>query len=106
MVLQLIGGRNSIVGPGRLENAGLFELMCSRNVGLGLGRFHNACGYQPFWKPIEAKRTAPVVYLACFAAKPGPQHWKGVKHLINYTTDATKFYGTRFKTFLVQTLNF
>jgi hypothetical protein len=47
-----------------------------------------------------------VNYLARFAAKPGPLHWKGVKHLINYTTDATKFYGTRFKTFLVQTLNF
>ncbi|PLW18667.1 hypothetical protein PCASD_03263 [Puccinia coronata f. sp. avenae] len=60
MVFQSIGGRNSIVVPGRLENAGLFEPMCSKNVGLGLGRFHNARGYQPFWKPIEAKRTAPV----------------------------------------------
>ncbi|PLW37212.1 hypothetical protein PCASD_15351 [Puccinia coronata f. sp. avenae] len=62
MVFQSIGGRNSIVVPGRLENAGLFETMCARNVGLGLGRFHNARGYQLFWKPTEAKRTAPVVY--------------------------------------------
>jgi hypothetical protein len=36
-----------------------------------------------------AVRTRPnicfvVIYLALFAAKPGPLHWKGLKHLINY----------------------
>ncbi|PLW48260.1 hypothetical protein PCASD_03275 [Puccinia coronata f. sp. avenae] len=33
-----------------------------RSVSQGSGRFHNTRGYQPFWKPIDAKRTAPVVY--------------------------------------------
>jgi hypothetical protein len=38
-VLQSIGGWITIVGPGHLENTGLFEPMCSRNVGLGLNAF-------------------------------------------------------------------
>jgi hypothetical protein len=73
MVFQLIGGRDSTVVPGSLENAGLFEPMCSRNFGLGLGHFHNARGYQPFWKPIKAKQTAPVVYV-CISHQWTP-HW-------------------------------
>ncbi|PLW12600.1 hypothetical protein PCASD_10310 [Puccinia coronata f. sp. avenae] len=38
-----------------------------RSVSQGSGRFHNTRGYQPFWKPIDAKRTAPVVETVALA---------------------------------------
>jgi hypothetical protein len=32
-----------------------------------------------------------VNYLACFAAKPGALHWKGIRHLINYLAGSRDF---------------